>query len=145
MSRVDHTPGGTNAAAGITVSFNIITELEPGVDTIAIEFDDDVKIPDILAESSISIVDHSAGNVASPLYGTVERFGVPADETRVTLTIPDMTPSDQAGANTALTEGQVSVIFRQSGGIKNPSEAGTLESQCQDVQRVGECEEYASQ
>ena len=123
---VDHTPGGTNANARITVKFNSTTALEANLDTITIEFEDDVQVPELLDERFISVVGMSAsGNVtvASPLDVTVERVGIPADEPRVTLTLGDHNPAEDLVSG--IEAGEVSVIFRQGAGIKNPTEAGT--------------------
>ena len=47
---VAHTPGGTNANARITVDFDSTKALEANLDTITIEFEDDVQVPDLLDE-----------------------------------------------------------------------------------------------
>ena len=56
MYAVAHTPGGTNANARITVSFNTSIGLMANLDTITIEFEDDVQVPDLLDERFISVV-----------------------------------------------------------------------------------------
>ena len=50
---VDHTPGGTNENARITVNFDSPTALEANLDTITIEFEDDVQVPALLDERFI--------------------------------------------------------------------------------------------
>ena len=121
---VDHTPGGTNANARITVEFDTTKALEANLDTITIEFEDDVQVPDLLDERLISVVGTSGSNVtvASPLDVTVERVGTPADEPRITLTLGDHDPADDRVSG--IEAGNVKVIFRQGAGIKNPTEAG---------------------
>ena len=122
---VAHTPGGTSDNARITVDFTSQTTLEANLDTITIEFEDDVQVPDLLDERFISVVGTAAGNVtvASPLDVTVERVGIPADEPRVTLTLGDHNPAEEHVSG--IEAGNVKVIFRQAAGIKNPTEAGT--------------------
>ena len=122
---VAHTPGGTSDNARITVDFTSQTALEANLDTITIEFEDDVQVPDLLDERFISVVGTAAGNVtvASPLDVTVERVGIPADEPRVTLTLGDHNPAEEHVSG--IEAGNVKVIFRQAAGIKNPTEAGT--------------------
>ena len=127
---VAHTPGATNANARITVDFYSPESLTANLDTITIEFADDVQVPPVLDERFISIVgvatdatgSNPARRVASPLDATVEFVGVPADEPRVTLTVGDHDPQDTVDG---IGAGKVSVIFRQGAGIKNPTEAGT--------------------
>ena len=122
---VAHTPGGTSENARITVDFDITKALDANLDTITIEFEDDVQVPDLLDERFISVVGRAAGNVAvaSPLDVTVERVGIPADEPRVTLTLGDHNPAEEHVSG--IEAGNVKVIFRQAAGIKNPTEAGT--------------------
>ena len=121
---VAHTPGGTNANARITVEFDTTKALEANLDTITIEFADDVQVPDLLDERFISVVGTSGSNVtvASPLDVTVERVGIPADEPRITLTLGDHNPAEELVSG--IEAGNVKVIFRQAAGIKNPTEAG---------------------
>ena len=121
---VAHTPGGTSENARITVDFTSQTALEANLDTITIEFEDDVQVPELLDERFISVVGTAAGNVtvASPLDVTVERVGIPADEPRVTLTLGDHNPAEELVSG--IQAGNVKVIFRQAAGIKNPTEAG---------------------
>ena len=127
---VAHTPGGTNSNARITVDFYSPTPLTANLDTITIEFADDVQVPEVLDERFISIVGTtttgtSGGDVtvANPLDVTVEYVGVPADEPKVTLTVGDHDPN--VDNVRGIGAGKVSVIFRQGAGIKNPTEAGT--------------------
>ena len=124
---VAHTPGGTSENARITVEFMSPTMLDANLDTITIEFEDDVQVPALLDERFISVVGEAVGGagrtVVSPLDVTVQRVGTPADEPRVTLIIGDHDPAEDKVAG--VQAGPVSVIFRQGAGIKNPTEAGT--------------------
>ena len=97
---VAHTPGGTNENARITVEFISPSALNANLDTITIEFEDDVQVPELLDERFISVSSvysqygaTLAPTVASPLDVTVQRVGTPADEPRVTLTVGDHDPS----------------------------------------------------
>ena len=53
---VDHTPGGTNDNARITVDFYSPLPLTANLDTITIEFADDVQVPAVLDERFVSVV-----------------------------------------------------------------------------------------
>ena len=131
---VAHSPGDTNANARITVDFYSPSPLAANLDTITIEFEDDVQVPALLDERFISVVgiaadadgDPATGvgrTVVNPLDATVLRVGTPADEPRIMLTIGDHNPAD--GAVGGIAAGLVSVVFRQGAGIKNPTEQGT--------------------
>ena len=128
---VDHTPGGVGETAKITVKFTLEeapTEADgnllPSQDTITIEFEDDVQVPSVLDERFITIVgfDETVRRSANPLDATVSFTGTPADEPVVTLTVGDQDPTD-AGVG-GVDDGEVTVIFRQGAGIKNPTEQG---------------------
>ena len=71
----------------------------------------------------------TADQVATPLGVTVEFVGTPADEPLITLDIPDMDPDTQnnTGSQGIAAGAVVTITFRQSAGIKNPTEAGTYE------------------
>ena len=152
---VDHTPSDTNANARVTVKFyNPAMELRANLDTITIEFADDVQVPAVLDERFISIVGLNTATaaadttVASPLDATVAYVGTPPDEPRITLTVGDHDPLVESVAG--LAPGVVSIVFRQGAGIKNPTEAGTWNARVttsvnspdndrkQDVVSVGE-------
>ena len=125
---VKHRPDGAGDAARVQVDFRMTGTLTADVDTITIAFNDDVQMPDVLSESSISIVGVATGTTriaANPADVFVELVGTPADDPRVTLTVPDM-DGDGTNNNLVGTNGNlVSVVFRQSAGIKNPTAAST--------------------
>ena len=128
--KVAHTPPGADAAARVQIDFYSPSELIAGVSTITIEFNDDVQVPASLSEGGISVIgipseaeaDPPSRVAANPSDVTVTQVGNPADEDEVTLIVPDMNGGDEGTAN--LNAGLVSVVFRQSAGIKNPTAAG---------------------
>ena len=120
---VKHSPDGAGAAARVQVDFYIATALTADVGTITIEFNDDVQMPAVFSESSISIIGNSPRVAVNPADVFVRLVGNPADEPEITLTIPDF--DARAEMVGGLTPGLVSVVFRQSAGIKNPTAAGT--------------------
>ena len=133
-----HEPETPGSAAKVTVTFTPVTDLQGRVDTITIQFADDVKMPIPLDKSEISIsgktrnVGEPTGDpplrgigdgLNEPLDVFVVKVGSPADEPEITLTVPDMDP-DVDGTQNLLNTGPVSVIFRQGAGITNPTENG---------------------
>ena len=113
-------------------------------DTIMIEFEDDVQFPTSLDPNDITIstdiVAEADGRstprvvVANPLGVNITKVsqhsgrepssGTPPDETLVTLEIPDMEPADDRPGSQGIAAGAtVTVVFRQSAGIKNPTES----------------------
>ncbi len=115
-----------------------------GKDVIMIEFEDDVQFPESLDPDDITITTNMVSNygsagdpgvvVANPLgvdiikvsefAGTQQKTDRPPDETLVTLEIPDMVDSDDhPGAQGIAAGATVTVVFRQSAGIKNPTES----------------------
>ena len=115
-----------------------------GKDVIMIEFEDDVQFPESLDPDDITITTSMVSNygtggdpgvvVANPLgvdiikvsefAGTQQKTDRPPDETLVTLEIPDMVDSDDhPGAQGIAPGATVTVVFRQSAGIKNPTES----------------------
>ena len=60
----------------------------------------------------------------SEFEGTTQQTSLPSDETLVTLKIPDMVDShDHPGIQGIAPGATVMVVFRQTGGIKNPTES----------------------
>jgi len=157
---VEAEPNDPGAIAKWTVEFTNNTDLVGGVDSIIIEFEDDVKIPTVIAPADVTITTTRFSNgtssgatgtvVANPLgvnvrlvaeYGSgnsTEGAGN-KDESEVTLEIGDMEPSTSttgyqgiAGIkanqpsgtfNGGASAATVTVVFRQTAGITNPSEA----------------------
>ena len=140
-------PTGSETPPKITVTFVPEVGLRGGVDSIQLQFEDDVKFPAIMTSSQVTIsstdvVDNSAvaetptptetrqGNTAHPAGVIIDYTGSPADEPRVTLDIGDMNPSTamDAGGFQGIQGGStVTVVFQQSAGITNPTEAGDWE------------------
>ena len=116
-----------------------------GADVIMIEFEDDVQFPEAVSPVSPNDVVITANIVwdgqavertvvANPLgvdiikvsefAGSLQRTDRPPDEMLVTLEIPDMEPSDDRPGFQGIAPGAtVTVVFRQSAGIKNPTES----------------------
>ena len=116
-----------------------------GADVIMIEFEDDVQFPEAVSPVSPNDVvittnivwDGQAVErtvVANPLgvdiikvsefAGSLQRTDRPPDEMLVTLEIPDMEPAaDRPGFQGIAPGATVTVVFRQSAGIKNPTES----------------------
>ena len=118
-----------------------------GNDTIAIEFEDDVQFPEAIGPNDVTITTNMVWNgpnesvedrtrtvVANPLGvdiikvsefdGSAQKTDRPPDETLVTLEIPDMEPADDQPGSQGIAPGaEVTVVFRQTAGIKNPTES----------------------
>ena len=118
-----------------------------GNDTIAIEFEDDVQFPEAIGPNDVTITTNMVWNgpneteaertrtvVANPLgvdiikvsefAGSAQKTDRPPDETLVTLEIPDMEPADDQPGSQGIAPGaEVTVVFRQTAGIKNPTES----------------------
>ena len=114
-------------------------------DVIKIEFEDDVQFPGALSATNVTITTNTVSNydsqagdpgivVVNPLSvtiakvsefdGTTQQTGLMPDETLVTLKIPDMVDSiDHPGSQGIAPGSLVTVVFRQTGGIKNPTES----------------------
>ena len=113
-------------------------------DVIKVEFEDDVQFPadigptevtittNMVAESDGSVINRTV--VANPLDvditkvsefdGSAQKTGLPQDETLVTVEIPDMEPSDDRPGSQGIAPGAlVTVVFRQTAEIKNPTES----------------------
>ena len=150
--KVEAIPNSPNTVAKWTVQFingigtNDLNALDGGTgnDVIVIEFEDDVQFPGSLSPGDVVITANMAteadGTVidrtvaANPLGvnivniaefdGDTQRVDQPPDETMVTLEIPDMVDSnDHPGAQGIASGALVTVVFRQTAGIKNPSES----------------------
>ena len=114
-----------------------------GKDTIKIEFEDDVQFPAAISQNDVTITTSMVWDsnkaetrtvVANPLgvdivkvsefEGTAEQTDRPPDETLVTLEVPDMEPADDQPGSQGIAAGAlVTVVFRQTAGIKNPTES----------------------
>ena len=113
-----------------------------GKDVIMIEFEDDVQFPDGISPNDVvitanmvwdgQVVDRTV--VANPLgvdivevaefAGYVQQTDKPPDETLIMLEIPDMEPAaDRPGFQGIAPGATVTVTFRQTAGIKNPTES----------------------
>lgn len=125
-----------SASAKYVVSFTTDEELQAGLDTITIKFDDDFSFPDTIDPADVKITANAFTNmtgsntgslVASPVDVTIVLTGSPANDPEVTMTVPDMDPTSgntgnqniqgtRPGAPTTVT-----VTFAQGAGISNPT------------------------
>ena len=113
-----------------------------GKDVIMVEFEDDVQFPEAVSPNDVVITTNMVWDdqavdrtvVANPLgvnvikvaefAGYVQQPDRPPDETLVTLEIPDMEPADDRSGYQGIAPGAtVTVTFRQTAGIKNPTES----------------------
>jgi len=127
------TPNDPGAEAKIELVFTTYTQLEALTDTIIIEFEDDFDVPAVIDPSTITIRSNiitdpgtgvTSNHVNNPLDATVELVGTPADESQITLTVPDMDPTTSSPSlNNIAVGATVTVTFKQTAGIKNPTEA----------------------
>jgi hypothetical protein len=144
-------PNDPGAIAKWTVTFNNPVTLAANTGEIIIEFEDDVQVPTVIDPKDVTITADRFSNlptsgspatgtvVANPLgvnvrlvsqfSGTVEGTGV-KNEPEVTLSIGDMEPSTATTGSQGIlgpllsgTDNLVTVVFRQSAGIKNPTES----------------------
>jgi len=127
------TPNDPGAEAKVELVFTTYTQLDALTDTIIIEFEDDFDVPSVIDPSTVTIkasqitspgTDVTGNQVAYPLDVTVELVGTPADESMITLTVPDMDPTTASPSLNSIVSGAtVTVTFKQTAGIKNPTEA----------------------
>ena len=144
-------PNDPGAVSKWTVTFNNPVTLAANTGEIIIEFEDDVKVPTVIDPKDVTITAERFSNlpssgspatgtvVANPLgvnvrlvsqySGSTEGTGV-KDEPEVTLALGDMEPSTATTGSQGIlgplldgTDNKVTVVFRQSAGIKNPTEA----------------------
>ncbi|HIM49805.1 MAG TPA: hypothetical protein EYM32_13150, partial [Dehalococcoidia bacterium] len=105
-------PNDPGAAAKFTVKFingavgTDTADLAGAIDTITVEFEDDIKVPSIIEPNTVTITTTRFSNdrpavtgaatgtvVANPLGVNVVFDGTPKDDPNITLDIPDMEPS----------------------------------------------------
>jgi len=118
------TPNEPGAITKIVVKFTTGAVLNIG-DTIVLEFHDSYGVPSVISPSTITIAGRGATTTttrfkANPSDVTVRLVGSPANDSEVTLTVPDMNPSDTLAEGIAA--GNVTVTIRRSAGIKFPTE-----------------------
>ena len=110
-----HNPG-SNTSYTITIKFNSPANgFVPGVDDIVIQLtEDDWQVPSSINESTVTV--SSEGNVANPA-------SVNVDDQEITLVLQDMN-GDVDGVTPIGGNKNVTVIFRATAGISNPTEGG---------------------
>ena len=155
------TPNSPNSVAKWTIQFvngtagTATSALDGGTgkDTISIEFEDDVQFPEAISQNDVTITTDMVWNnnaaetrtvVANPLgvdiikvsqfEGSAQKTDRPPDETLVTLEIPDMEPADDQPGSQGIAPGAlITVVFRQTAGIKNPTESKADEVRAADI------------
>ena len=108
------------------------SELNNGVDTILLRFDEDFQVPPSIDRNNVSIsatqvtgtgqVPGSPNVAVAPQVVTVDFVGTENNEPEITITVPDMDPGDNTGGNGIAAGATVAVIFSQAAGIRNPTE-----------------------
>ncbi len=135
LPTVDVSPDEPGAVSRHTIMFTTPNDLVGGVDTITIQFEDDVGVPKVLDPSTITIIaSHGTTRaasvtgtmVANPISVTTEKVGVPADETEITLLLPDMSTGEDGSQGILGDAGEgwssVTVVINQTAGLTNPTE-----------------------
>ena len=144
-------PNDPGAVAKWTITFSNPNDLTANLDSIVIEFEDDVSVPTVISPSDVTIaasrlISMAASAVtgtvvANPLGVNVRMVAATAgnleNEPEVTLEIPDMEPSTSTPGAQGIAKSfvdairtssetgptKVTVTFRQSAGIENPTES----------------------
>ena len=135
LPTVDVSPDEPGAVSRHTIIFTTPNDLVGGADTITIQFEDDVGVPKVLDPSTITIIaSHGTTRAASvtgtmvayPISVTTEKVGVPADETEITLLLPDMSIGEDGSQGIMGDDGEgwssVTVVINQTAGLTNPTE-----------------------
>jgi hypothetical protein len=139
LPTVDVSPDEPGAVSRHTIIFTAPSDLLTGLDTITIQFEDDVGVPEVLDPATISIIASHGTNRAAGVTGTVtgtmvanpisvstEKVGVPADETEITLMLPDMATGEDGNQGILGDGGRgwsvVTVVINQTAGLTNPTE-----------------------
>ena len=159
-------PNDPGAVAKWTITFSNPNDLTANLDSIVIEFEDDVSVPTVISPADVTIAasrligisDSSTVTgtvVANPLGVNVRMVAASAgnleNEPEVTLEIPDMEPStstpgaqgiarsfvDAIRTSSETGPTKVTVTFRQSAGISNPTES-KAGAQAHDVVTTGD-------
>lgn len=126
---IQQSPDTPGANALYTIRFNTSVALANGIDDIVFHLDSEFQVPATLDRNQISISSSSvtggaANEAVPPLEVTIDLVGTENDEPEITLVIGDMDSSDNSGGNGIAAGAEVTVIFRQAAGIKNPTEQG---------------------
>ena len=100
-----------------TFAFNAKMTYTPGINDLVVEFNEDFSVPSTIAESSVNIQVGTGGNVTHPV-------SVLVDGEEITLELGDLTDEDDNDLGTIPMGTPVTVVFRPSAGISNPTEGG---------------------
>ncbi|HEU0020914.1 MAG TPA: hypothetical protein VFR55_04475, partial [Dehalococcoidia bacterium] len=138
-------PADPGAATRLQVSFTVgaAGQLNSGTGEIVITLDDDFQVPATLDRNQITISTTevsnssdgcdpavsvcSASDATAPQSVTLDFVGSENDEPEITLLVPDMiagTNDPAIGSQGIASDSTVTVVFQQSAGIKNSTEAG---------------------
>ena len=110
-----------------TFKFNADMDYVPGVDDISVEFNEDFSVPGSIDESSVTIQLGSGSHVVNP-------SAVIVDGEEVILELGDLNEENDDDSGMILMNQPVTVIFKASAGISNPTEGGGYdEIKAQDV------------
>ena len=110
-----------------TFEFNADKQYVPGIDDLVVEFHEDFSVPSSIPESAVNIQVGTGGNVTHPV-------SVLVDGEEITLELGDLTDADDNDLGMILVDTPVTVVFRPSAGISNPTEGGKYdEIKAQDV------------
>ena len=97
--------------------FNADMDYIPGVDDISVEFNEDFSVPGSIDESSVTIQLGSGSHVTNPA-------AVIVDGEEVILELGDLNEEDDDDSGMILMDQPVTVIFKTSAGVSNPTEGG---------------------
>ena len=128
---VVQTPTDPGASASYEVNFQTPSQLDNGVDTIIITFDNEIGVPNPLDRNNITISADSvtgggaAGEEVPPEDVVVVLVDEANDKIEVTLLVPDMDTTDGSGGNGIAANANVSVVFLLAAGLTNPTEGGS--------------------
>ena len=129
----------TSASATVELKLTIkLTENVPVGGALVLYLEDDFQEPDSISASDVYFVSMPAKLVTgngSRVYATVnpeidtdDHFTADKKDIDIRVSVPDMCANNEAeceGANGLMSGDTVTMVIQKSGGIKNPSEAGT--------------------
>jgi hypothetical protein len=130
-------PDDPGAATRLEVQFNTSAgPLNPGTGRITVRMvDDDWQVPSTLDRNQITISASAVTGLGNPDQAVAPQAvnvtfeGTENDEPQIVLTVPDMDTDDNTGANGITAGATVNIVFQQSAGVRNPTEAGDFDLQ----------------
>ena len=113
-----------------TITFEAAEGLDPGTDDIEIKMED-FGVPDSISTSRITMRIAREAVADDGIFVNVmdtratNPEAVIVDGEKITLTVPDFSDGSTDSSETGImADDQVTIIFRQSAGISNPTEEG---------------------